>query len=241
MNAQEKWTDKVAALLRKAESTTSEEEAELFFAKAQELITKHGLDELAVQAAKNAGQSYDFGEVGKTIIKVSSSYSKQDALLVQAVAKANDCRILWDRHRHEVWLYGHDGDRTNVELLYTSLLLFLTRETLRYRKTTGLKGTPLYIAARSFREGFANRIEKRLQEMRNATIKQYVDEGNPLLPALASKKDAVEKAMAGYAGKAKRSHQKHNYAAAQAGHQAANRADLGGPRIGAPTKGALGR
>jgi hypothetical protein len=47
-----KWADRIAALLRKAESTDSADEAETFFAKAQELMSKYAIDE-AMLAASN--------------------------------------------------------------------------------------------------------------------------------------------------------------------------------------------
>lgn len=51
MTDQEKWADKIAALLRKAESTTEPQEAEVFFAKAQELMAKYAIDEALLRAA----------------------------------------------------------------------------------------------------------------------------------------------------------------------------------------------
>src|SRR5437868_13324419 len=48
---QDKWADKIAALLRKAESTTPEE-AELLMAKAQELMAKYAIDEAMLNAAR---------------------------------------------------------------------------------------------------------------------------------------------------------------------------------------------
>lgn len=51
MTTQEKWAEKIAALLRKAEQA-GPEEAEVFFAKAQELMAKYAIDE-AMLAASN--------------------------------------------------------------------------------------------------------------------------------------------------------------------------------------------
>ena len=48
---QEKWADKISALLRKAESTTPEE-AEMLMAKAQELMAKYAIDEAMLRASR---------------------------------------------------------------------------------------------------------------------------------------------------------------------------------------------
>ena len=51
MSEQETYAEKIAKLLRKAEST-SPEEAALLYAKAQELMTKYAIDEAMIAAAK---------------------------------------------------------------------------------------------------------------------------------------------------------------------------------------------
>lgn len=57
MKDQETYADKIAKLLRKAESTTPEE-AELLYAKAQELMTKYAIDEAMINAARK-GKNVD--------------------------------------------------------------------------------------------------------------------------------------------------------------------------------------
>jgi len=58
MTTQEKYADRIAKLLRKAESTTPEE-AEALFAKAQELMAKYAIDEAMLRAAGNLSQKDD--------------------------------------------------------------------------------------------------------------------------------------------------------------------------------------
>ena len=55
MSTKESYADKIAKLLRKAESTTPEE-AELLFAKAQELMTKYAIDEAMLNAARGTSR-----------------------------------------------------------------------------------------------------------------------------------------------------------------------------------------
>jgi len=58
MTTQEKYADRIAKLLRKAESTTPEE-AEALFAKAQELMAKYAIDAAMLRAAGNLSQKDD--------------------------------------------------------------------------------------------------------------------------------------------------------------------------------------
>src|SRR5512134_846180 len=50
MTTQEAWADKISKLLRKAETTTPEE-AEALYAKAQELMAKYAIDEAMLRRA----------------------------------------------------------------------------------------------------------------------------------------------------------------------------------------------
>jgi hypothetical protein len=59
MNLREKYADKIAKLLAKAESTKSSEEAEMLFAKAQELMSQYSIDEAMLNASRAAGQRGD--------------------------------------------------------------------------------------------------------------------------------------------------------------------------------------
>jgi len=135
-------TDKVAKLLRKAERAGTPEEADAFFAKAQELMTKYAIDSMAVHAKMNEKQADPFGALGKDVITLTKSYANADALLMQFVAKANDCRTLFDKYAATSHLYGYEVDRVNVQLLYGSLLMVVSRQALNYGKKSGLRGMP---------------------------------------------------------------------------------------------------
>lgn len=234
-------TDKVAKLLRKAERAGTPEEADAFFAKAQELMTKYAIDSMAVHAKMNEGDKDPYGPLGRDYVAVTKSYGNADALLLQYVAKANDCRTLFDKHLAQSTLYGHEVDRINVQLLYSSLLMVAAKQALEYGRKSGLTGMPLYVARRSFREAFAIRIGARLDEARRAAFKAYEDmSSSSLLPMVQSKTDAVERYMP-KPGKPRKSRRSYDPFAGAAGDRAARNADLGGPRLGGNTKGTLGR
>lgn len=232
--------DTIAKLLKKAERAGTPEESETFFAKAQELMAKYAIDAMTVHAAMNAGDKDPLGPLCRRIIKVSSSYATADASLVNVIALANDCKVLFDRHGKSAWLYGYETDCLNVELLYTSLLLVVSKQALAYGRESKLTGMKLYVARRSFREAFAARINTRLQKARKDAFKAYEDMGgNPLAPMVQSKKDAVEK-FCDPAGKPKKTRTQYDFRAGLAGTAAADKADLGGPRLGGKVSGAIG-
>jgi hypothetical protein len=232
--------DTIAKLLRKAEKASTPEEAELFFAKAQDLMTKYAIDAMTVHAKMNDGDKDPLGPLCKRSVKVSSSYAVADALLLQFIGDANDVKVLYSSQTKTSYMYGYETDCLNVELLYTSLLLVVSRQALDYGRKSGLTKMPLFIARRSFREAFAKRIDERLRASRAAAFKAYEDMGgSPLLPMVQSKKDAVQ-AFADPAGRTKKTSHKSDWAAGVAGKQAANAADLGGPRLGGKVRGAIG-
>jgi hypothetical protein len=232
--------DTIAKLLRKAEKASTPEEAELFFAKAQDLMTKYAIDAMTVHAKMNDGDKDPLGPLCKRRVMVGSSYALADASLMHVIGRANDVKVLYGRYEKTVYLYGYETDCLNVELLYTSLLLVVARQALDYGRKSGLKNMPLFIARRSFREAFAQRIGQRLESARKEAFKAYEDMGgNPLLPMVQSKKDAVE-AFSDPAGKRKQAKHSYDPHAGAAGREAANRADLGGPRLGGKVSGAIG-
>lgn len=232
-------TDKIAKLLRKAEGKgTTPEEADAFFAKAQALMAEHAISLLTVRAHMAADEKDPLGPLGHDVVNVGSSYYNADALLLQYVANANDCQTRFHKHTKPMHsrLYGYEVDRLNVQMLYTSLLLVVSKQALAFGRESGLRGMPLYVARRSFREAFAQRVNERLKEARR-TIIERVDDS--LLPALQDKHDTVTR-YAGGATTGKGRARSWNYAAAAAGTRAADRADLGGVRIGTNVKGAIG-
>lgn len=233
-------TDKIAALLRKAERTTNEHEAEAFFTKAQELAAKHAIDLMVARQRMHEGEADPLGSLGRTTVKLGSSYERADITLLHVIAEVNDCKAVWMRGMKMGALYGYETDRVNVELLYTSLLMHVSREALAYGRQSHLKGMELYVARRTFREAFADRIGTRLKEARRTAVQAYEAQGSPLAPMLLSKRDAVDRIVGGTT-KGRAAKTRWDYQAAGAGRTAAERADIGGPRLGAVPKGAIER
>lgn len=170
----EKKLSRVRALLAKAESSSFPEEAEALSAKAQELMTRHALDRVLVEA----------GEAGPDVpasrrIWLETPYVDAKSLLVHVVAKANRCRAVFDARWDFVTVVGDEDDLDAVVLLTTSLLVQATRAMIAdpagrdraFRK--------------SFLVSYATRIGERLDQAAEATIAESPD-ADRLLPVLAS-------------------------------------------------------
>ncbi|HEY4991187.1 MAG TPA: DUF2786 domain-containing protein [Nakamurella sp.] len=187
--AVEQWVlDNVRTLLAKAESTEFPEEAEALTAEAQEFMARRSID-AALLAAASAVRD----EPGGCRIGVDAPYEASKALLLQEVAEANRCRVVWSRQLGFATVIGFDGDRQAVELEYTSLLEQVTTGLVR----TGSRRTLLGRSrTRSLRQSFlsaaAVRMGKRLRGVATDTTREMSASGaDALLPVLAARDEYV--------------------------------------------------
>jgi len=186
----EKMLGRVRALLAKAESSAFPEEAEALSAKAQELMTRHALDRVLVEADA-ATQNI----VSSRRIWLDTPYLDAKSLLVDVVSTANRCRAIY----HSAWgfvsVLGDENDLEAVELLMTSLLLQATRAMIasgdQQAKTSEAR-TRAY--RQSFLVAYATRIGERLERATVATIEEAPDAAR-LLPVLASRRQKVDEAF----------------------------------------------
>lgn len=182
---------KVRALLAKAESTTFEEEAQAFTAKAQELMTRHSIDRIVLD------RHHDQSDEPVAIrIGVDDPYAQAKAMLLAEVARANRCRAVWIKEFGFSTVFGHVDDLDGVNLLYTSLLVQATRVMTSMGSQQTMSGQS---RTRSFRQsflvGFAHRIGERLTEAsRSAETAGVASHGASLLPVLADRQRAVNDA-----------------------------------------------
>lgn len=237
MTEQEKMIDKIQKLLAKAERTNSEPEAEAFYSKAQELMTKWAVDDAML--ASHAGSNVQ-DELGEDSIKVAGTYFQSDVRLAGVIARANNCRILQAKWSHTIHFIGFQSDRERCKLLFASLQIQCARFAKRECPSTNdygekLDGWNKYVWKRSFRFGFADTVGRRLREAMERTVKQEDRKsgGNSLLPVLADRKGQVERFFEQTPhGKGRASNLQANWSGGAAGRRAGDRADLGQPRVG---------
>ncbi|MEV4556581.1 DUF2786 domain-containing protein [Kitasatospora sp. NPDC049285] len=202
---------RIRALLAKAESTGFPEEAEALTAKAQQLMARHSIDEALLAVG---GPSAD--EPGAVRIGVDNPYEGPKTMLLDAVAAANRCRVVWAKEFGFCTVIGFDADLDAVELLYTSLLVQATAAMHRAGSRKHKDGAPRTKAFRqSFLVAYAARIRERLaaateRATEDAAAGRPLDEDGAevqlapderplpderLLPVLAARAEAVDDAV----------------------------------------------
>ncbi|MDQ4094285.1 MAG: DUF2786 domain-containing protein, partial [Actinomycetota bacterium] len=182
---------RVRGLLAKAESTTFPEEAEALSAKAQELMSRHCLERLVVDAADSASGLNPHPAAARRLW-LDNPYVAAKALLVGAVAQANRCRTVLSEKLGFTTVLGDEVDLEVVELLSTSLLVQATRAMVSAGSQATRSGRS---RTRSYRQAFlvayATRIGERLAEARDAGAAAVPDPPR-LLPVLAAREQVVD-------------------------------------------------
>lgn len=194
---------RVRMMLAKAESTTFEAEAETFTAGAQALMARHSIDAawLAAEERRANGHAADGqgGPHGRRI-GIDTPYDGPKASLLDAVARANRCRMVWTRELGFGTVMGFDADLDGVELLFTSLLVQANARLMAEGKRADHRGRS---RTRSFRQSFltayAHRIGERLREVADAEVASAQasagSRGQELVPLLAAREQEVDAVM----------------------------------------------
>ncbi|WP_043633266.1 DUF2786 domain-containing protein [Nonomuraea candida] len=188
----EKTFARVRALLAKAESTTYEAEAETFTSAAQSLMAKYSIDAAMLDAQPGGDEAPSGIRVG-----IDAPYEQPKAVLLNLVAEANRCRVIWSKELGFATVLGFAADLSWVEMLFTSLLV---------QAQTALvnSGTKKHGGGRSrnkqfrqsFLSAFASRIGERLAEATaGAVAQESASRGTDLVPVLAAREQEVEQAV----------------------------------------------
>jgi hypothetical protein len=183
-----KVLDRVRALLAKAESSDYDAEAESLTAKAQDLMARYRIDHALLATI---GPTPD--DPAGIRIMVDNPYEAEKAMLLDRVARANRCQAIRSAHLGFVTVVGFSADLRAVEVIYTSLLVQLTRALQREgsRPTSG-GGNRTVAFRRSFRQAFAVRIGERLSGVTEASAREGAADDERLLPVLVGREQAVK-------------------------------------------------
>ncbi|WP_028927340.1 DUF2786 domain-containing protein [Pseudonocardia acaciae] len=186
---------KVRALLAKAESTDFPDEADAFFAKAQELMSRYSLERAVLYARDDGAGGGSRVRTGGRRIWLDNPYLSAKSMLVGTVASANHCRAVFDSALGFVTVLGERTDVEIVEVLTTSLLVQAGRAMLAAGRQVDRRGQSRTKSFRqSFLVSFAQRIGERLAsaaEQAEAEVTESIGDGR-LLPVLAAKEEAVQ-------------------------------------------------
>ena len=175
--------NRVRALLAKAEATEFAAEAEVFTAKAQDLMTRHALDEALLHSPTEQI------DVDVRRVHLRSPYTAAKVLLLDAVGRANRTKVIFLDAFDIATVVGTPVDVDQVEMLFTSLLIQATRAMAE----AGASRTGSFDRSATFRRSFlsayAVRIGERLAEADRQATASY---GTELVPVLQRQTEAVE-------------------------------------------------
>lgn len=233
----EKWLDRVQSLLAKAEATTFPEEAEAFYAKAQEIIAAHGIDE-ALLAAKAGGAVED---VIWEVVYAEAPYASAKTVLWNVIAKANNCEMVLfgGGKRKAMRIYGFPSDIGATKALYASLSVYASRAMMA-------ADVPPWDTPRAFRHAFmlsfASRIGRRLEEANASAVTEHVERtGESVGLVLVERREQVSTALAvDFPRLSTRRTSASSSAGAGAGRSAADRASIGQRSVSVGGRRALG-
>jgi hypothetical protein len=179
--------NRIRTLLAKAENTEFAAEAETFTAKAQDLMTRHAIDEALLH-----GSADHPIEVSGVRVHISNPYPAEKVHLLNQVARANRSRAVWNEPLGLVTVVGTPTDVDQVEMLFTSLLIQATRAMAE----AGARRVGSFDRSASFRRSFlmsyAVRIGERLTETNEAATASY---GSALVPLLQRQTTAVQEEL----------------------------------------------
>jgi hypothetical protein len=226
---------KIRKLLAKAEDpATTPAEAELFTAKAAELIAEYGIDQALLAHDHERRDA-----IANRIVVLDRPFAADKADLLATVATRLRCACVRRSEYRDgfkeisVHVFGHDSDLVRMEMLFTSLLV---------QATTALAQVPVpaweHKAAfrRSWMDGFRRAISHRLLDAErraeaSAETRRLSDRVSAAL-VLADRDEHVRSAMTDAYPHLSRGRQRSlSGSGVGAGYAAGKRADLGGARI----------
>jgi hypothetical protein len=233
----------IEALLRKAESSHSTEEAEAFTAKAEELMVKYGIDAAMLQAKEKAGSRKE--EVVSDGIQFTGTYTKPllmgAHLLVMGLTDAIVTYRTGDRGNMRLGLVGFESDIARAKTLIASIQLQAIAAMERWWKAEGRHEAMLMgatsreqlVRRRGFIQGYFAEAGSRLRALRTrveaeagaGTAVALVDRA-----ALVRNDEAVRRLGLGKGRKSRG--WATDYSGQRAGRAAGANADIGQTRVG---------
>jgi len=178
-----KLLNRIRALLAKAEATSYAAEAETFTAKAQDLMTRHAIDEALLR------ETDEQVAVIARRVHLQCPYASTKATLLNAVSRANRCKVIYFAQLAIATVVGVPVDVDQVEMLFTSLLIQATRAMAEAGAARPGSFDRSATFRRSFLTAYAVRIGERLREADAAATESY---GKDLVPLLQRLEDAVQ-------------------------------------------------
>ncbi|MGD7732577.1 DUF2786 domain-containing protein [Propionibacteriaceae bacterium G57] len=182
----------IGKLLRKAEQTSSSDEADALMAKAQEWATKYSIDLARARYADSQSQARELVEERTfTIGRPRQRHVVALRKLYTVVAQVNDIEVLMRGGESEVYPIGMPSDLEATEALYRSLVVQMVAAADRWvesgehrsmerivRRGRAVVREPLHssTARGVFYDGYIHRIQVRLQQARDEVFARELAE-----------------------------------------------------------------
>lgn len=186
--ADDKSLTRIAALLRKAESTDNEHEADAYLQAAQRLATAASVDLAVARAHTAAGERRDMPSQREVVVGEPGKRGLRTYVeLFVAIARANDVTCDVARNSTRVFAYGFESDLDTAHALYASLIVQMVRASDEFIKSGAyaaeavrrysarsrrweLRPVSPITARLSFQRAYAARIGRRLSDARKAAL-----------------------------------------------------------------------
>lgn len=147
-----KRMEQIRKLLAQAENTTHPEEAATYLAKAQQMMTDHGIDEALARAS--GAPRVDFIARESVPFDSRTQLVKAKRALLNTIALHNNCVCLMDSAKN-LHIQGYGNDRARVQMLFTSMLS-------QMEQAVRLQGRTDVTYRNNFSWAFVNRVHERL-------------------------------------------------------------------------------
>jgi hypothetical protein len=181
---QGKYAQKIAALLRKAESTNSPQEAEALTDKAQELMTRYAIESGMLEAHKDSERE----EIVERTIDYGGLYSVALRGIGSTVARKNGCKILVSKgygrgpsggDTARLHVIGFESDVERVIVLDASVQIQAVIALRKWSKDNlqdWMSRQQKSHSKRDFYFGFAQGLGQRLQNAQEVSQAAVVEE-----------------------------------------------------------------
>lgn len=170
------YAERIAKLLRKAEATDSEHEAEALTQKAQQLMVTYAITEELL--AKAQGKQVQDQIVEETIV-YTGVFSRALYMIGAAIGRNNDCRVLISKTSKDttLWLVGFSSDVDRVRMLDASIQIQASTALQRWwraQDSSWMSAMDKFKARREFLFGFANGVGGKLRDAKMSGIQDAV-------------------------------------------------------------------
>ena len=230
----ERYIDKVRKILAKAERAGTQEEAEVFFAKAAELITKWRIEDIELDQAGNT----DDLETRK--VQLGTYTPTADVMAMKRVFKPLGVEVAYINYGGKgrppfAVLIGWTRDIDKAQLLWASVEIQMVT-VMKRTEPAGFDRNFIREWRQSFKLGFTKAVGHRMA-MQVAVAKDAAEATTPGVGlVLVSKDQQLQKFIEDGTRPGRHGRVNVNTGAHLAGERAGSQADLGGTRLGASKK-----